>query len=193
MEGKQSQQLDMSLEVEKFRMDFLFEKGIDFANRSVQLTGIVGDDFDFSYVDNVLSELERQSKRSITLKLNSAGGSVVEALAIVGRIRASKCKIVIEGFGVIQSAATMILACGDKRRVSKYAMIMHHQAHYGMEGKHKDVKHFVEQLEKEEKLWCKWLEEFTGKEAEFWYKSAYRDFYITAEEALNYGIVDEII
>jgi len=174
-------------------MNYLFDAGIDFKGRSIQLTGEVGEDFDFSFVDNALSELERLNRKRIIIKLNSCGGSVTEALAIVGRMRSSPCKIDVQGFGVIQSAATMILAAGDKRYVSKYASVMHHQSRYGVNGKHSEVKHQIKQFEKEERLWCKWLEELTIKDACFWYKQAQDDFFFTAEEAIELGMADEII
>lgn len=184
---------DMALDLEKLRFDFLFEKGIDFRARSFQLTGLVGEDFDFSFVDCAIAELERHSTRkAITIKINSHGGSVVEALAIVARIKAAKCPIIVEGYGVIQSAATMILAAGSKRRISKYAQFMHHQASYYVDGKHEDIKNMVTQCEKEERLWCEWLAELTNKPASFWYKKAKKDFFITANECLEFGIVDEI-
>ena len=183
----------MAVDLEKLRLDYLFEKGISFRDRAIQLTGIVGESFDFSFVDSAIAELERiSSRRAITLKLNSPGGSVVEALAIVARIKAAKCPVTVEGYGVIQSAATMILASGSKRRISKYATVMHHQASYYAEGKHDDIAHLVSQCEREERMWCDWLEELTKKNSNFWYKKAKKDFYLTAQECVELGIADEV-
>lgn len=185
---------DTVLEIEKFRMNYLFESGLDFKNRSIQLTGIVGEDFDFSFVDCALSEIERLGRKRIIIKLNSTGGSVIEALAIVGRMKASTCQIVVEGYGVIQSAATMIFAAGNKRRISKYASFMHHESTYQLSGKHSEVTDQVVQMEKEERLWATWMAEFSKKDYKFWYnKGKRKDFFITAEQAVELGVADEII
>lgn len=196
MEGKTQEQISSEsyIEIEKFRLTYLFEHGIDFSNRTFQLTGTIGEDFDFSYVDNALSEFERLGNKRIIIRLNSEGGSVTEALAIVGRIRSSKCTIVVEGYGMIASAATMILASGHKRRISKYASFMHHESHYYVGGKHTEVTDQVIQMEKEEKLWAQWMAELSKKDYKFWYnKGKRKDYFITAQQAVEFGVADEVI
>lgn len=196
MEGKTQETIsgESFIEIEKFRLTYLFEHGIDFTNRTLQLTGTIGHDFDFSYVDCALSEFERMGKKKITIRLNSEGGSVTEALAIVGRIRASSCKITIEGYGLIASAATMILAAGHNRKISKYASFMHHESAYSVSGKHTEVTDQVIQMEKEEKLWAQWMAELSKKDYKFWYnKGKRKDYFITAEQAVEFGVADEVI
>jgi ATP-dependent protease ClpP protease subunit len=148
----------------------------------------------FDIVDAALSEMESDSRKSITVRINSLGGSVYEALAIVGRLKASKCKIVTEGYGAIMSAATLILACGAERRMSKFAWFMWHEASYGIEGRHKDIKDAVAQAEKEEDKWAEWMSQFSKKDAKYWRKiAAEKDAYFTPEELLTMKVIDEII
>ena len=92
------------------------------------------------------------------------------------------------------SAATLITACGDIRKISKYCMFMIHQSSYGISGNHEQVKREVEQMESEEKLWAKWMAEMSNKTAAYWYKIVKnKNVYLTAEEVLKHKIVDEII
>lgn len=187
---------------EKLRLEYAFDMGVDFKNRTVRISGAIGEmdqlgniSNDFSFVDSALTELEhRNPNEPITVKINSPGGSVYEALAIVGRIKASPCEITTIGMGCIMSAATLILACGDLRKISKYCMSMFHQSSYGLEGSHEEVKEQVKQMEQEEKLWAKWVAELSNKSENFWYRTVKKkDVYLTADKMLQYGVIDEII
>jgi len=177
---------------EKLRLEYLFEQGINFVDRVVQLNEEIGE-ASFAFIDSALSELERTSKKTITVRINSPGGSVYDALAMVGRVKSSKCRIVTEGYGHVMSAATLLLASGRKRRMSKYCVFMVHQMSYYIGGSHAETKEEVDQVEKQERQWCQWMSELSNKDAEFWYKQTYKkNFYLTPAECLEYGIIDEI-
>lgn len=174
-------------------LETLFEHGVNFRDRIITINNEI-DNNEFQKVDAGLSEMESDSRKSVTIRINSPGGSVYDALAIIGRLKASKCKIITEGYGHIMSAATLILACGDERRISKFAWFMIHEASYAVEGKHKDIKTAVAQNEREEVKWAKWMEEFSQKDAKFWKKTAdEKDTYFSPEELKELGVVDEII
>lgn len=174
-------------------LETLFTYGVNFKDRIITIKDEIDSDL-FGLIDAALSEMESDSRKAITIRVNSPGGSVYDALAIVGRLKASKCKIVTEGFGHIMSAATLILACGDERRVSNYAWFMTHEASYAVEGKHKDIKNAVSQAEKEESQWAKWMEEFTDRDLKFWKKtSEEKDAYFSPAELMEMGVVDEVI
>ena len=172
---------------------FLLEESVSFDSRIVQLSGIIGDGVTFEFVDAAITSLESISNEPIILKILSNGGNVYEALAIVGRISASPAPIITEGYGAVMSAATMILACGDHRCMSKYAMFMHHESSYGTGGSHSDNKEAVEQMEREEQLWSEWMEKFSNRPAKEWRsKAKKRSWYLTAEQCMKYKIVDEV-
>lgn len=174
-------------------LEYLFEYGVDFKNRCITLTGDIEAPW-FDVIDAALSEMESTSKRAITLRIKSEGGELPEALAIVGRLRNSKCQIVTEGYGVILSAATLILACGGRRKISKYASFMHHESSYELpDNRHTNQKAAVKQAEKEEKLWALWMADFTKKDKKFWYETGQNiDVYFTPDQLLKQGVVDEI-
>jgi ATP-dependent Clp protease protease subunit len=176
-------------------LETLFERGVNFKDRIITIKTEIDSD-EFGRIDAALSEMESEGRKTITVRINSPGGSVYDALAIVGRLRASKCKIVTEGYGHVMSAATLILACGDERKISKYAWYMTHEASYEIEGSKslKDHKNMVIQTEKEEKKWAEWMAEFTNRDAEFWRKiQADKDAYLSPNELLEMGVIDEVM
>jgi len=180
-------------EKEVLRLEYCFEKGINLRDRVIQVTGVI-DQGDFDYLDAALNEMERKSKAAITIRINSPGGSVYEALAMVGRMKKSKCQIITEGYGHIMSAAVLLLSGGDKRRISRYAWAMHHEASYIIGGTHSDVKEEIEQMEREENMWATWMEEFSTHDKEYWRDICRKkNFYLTADECIEHGIVDEVI
>jgi len=171
----------------------LFDHGVNFRDRIITLTGEVNSDM-FSLVDAALSEMEAHSRKAITIRINSEGGGVYDALAIVGRIKSCKCKVVTEGFGCIMSAATLILACGEERRISSLAWFMSHESSYSVTGRHKEVMDFVKQSEREEQQWAARMAEHSNEDSKFWREvHANADAYFDAEQLMSMGVVDEII
>jgi ATP-dependent Clp protease protease subunit len=174
-------------------LGYLFDHGVDFQRRVINLTGEINEDM-FKLLDAALAEMEAGSKSSVTIKINSPGGEVYQAMAIVGRLRESKCNIVTMGYGAVMSAATLILACGDKRKISKYSWFMNHEMGYELgETRHSQAKAYVAQADKEEKTWVQWMAEFTKKSAKFWLDNGVGiDAYFSAEQLVDLGVVDEL-
>ena len=158
------------LSLYKLHLDLIFDYGINFKERIIVLSSDIEEGL-FDFVDSALTEMESQGRGKIIVKINSYGGDLYEALAIVGRIQKTKNKniqVITEGYGKVMSASTLILASGTKRRISKYAFFMHHSSSYGVKGRHEDIKDYVNQAEKENKLWNKWIAELSKKSAKFW-------------------------
>jgi ATP-dependent protease ClpP protease subunit len=165
---------------------------VDIKNRIIRINEDI-ESKTFDTVDAGLTELESISKKTITIRICSLGGSVYDALAIIGRIERSKCKIITEGYGCIMSAATAILAAGDERKMSKRAWFMHHEASYVVEGKHTAVVSYVEQQHREEIAWAELMEELTCVGKEFWLENGKtEDKYFSPQECLNLNIIDDI-
>lgn len=184
---------DLKVTQTALHLEYLFERGVNFRDRIITIRGAIDEPL-FDVIDAAMSEMEHAGKSTVTIRIFSEGGSVYEALAIVGRLRRSKCHIVTEGYGAIMSAATLILACGDRRVMSEFCQFMHHEASYDVGGRHSNVKATVEQCEREEKLWSYWMARFSSKEADYWYSFAkHIDRYFNPDECLEMGIIDEII
>lgn len=188
-----STEQDAAILLLELRVNAAFDRGVDIETRTVQLIGTV-DEKMFKKLDAGLNMLESSSKKAITIKLNSFGGYSTDALAIIGRMRGSTCKIVVEAYGMVASAATIILAAGEKRRMSEYCQFMTHQSSYETSGKHKDNKEFVQQAEREEEIWASYMAKFSNKSADYW-KSLHdtgEDKYLDAAECLQLGVIDEV-
>lgn len=179
----------------ELHLEQVFDRGVNFRQRIIQIVGDIDED-KFKLIDGALSEMEADSRKAITIRINSCGGSVYDALAIVGRIKTSKCKIITEGFGCVMSAATMILACGNLRRISQFAWFMSHESRYEVTDRsHTAAVNFVKQSEREEIQWAECMAKFTKMDFDFWKKTGTggKDAYFIAKELLEMGIVDEII
>lgn len=173
-------------------LEYAFDRGVNFKDRTITITGPIETPW-FDIVDAAMTEFERGSKKGVTVKIFSEGGSVYEALAIVGRLKKSKCHVVTEGYGCIMSAATIILACGDSRRMSEYATFMHHESSYEVGGRHSEIKNYVVHAEREERLWSKWMAEMSNKDQDFWLEfGKHLDKFFFAHECLEHGVIDEV-
>lgn len=191
---------DLKLSRIAIHYEYLFEWGINFKDRSITLSNDV-DEGMFDIVDAAITEMETESKKTITIKLNSFGGSVYDALGIVGRMKKAKCPIITEGYGKIMSAATLILAAANingkkgKRRISELAWFMHHEASVALEETMKvsELEAYNNQLKRENKQWAYWMARLSKKPDSFWLeKGVLIDVYFTPEDLLRMGVVDEI-
>lgn len=140
--------------------------------------------------------LDSQDKDcDIKLYINSPGGSVSAALAIYDTMRFVRCDVSTICVGTAASAAAILLAAGaPKKRLSlPNSEIMIHQIMGGVEGQATDIdihtKHILRVKEKINKI----LAKHTGKKVGQIEKDAERDYFMSAKEAKQYGIVDKII
>lgn len=189
--GKASN-VDTKLTQAALLLEYSFGFKVDFKNRIIVICGDIDSNV-FEIVEAAMTEMESQSRKAITFKINSPGGETYQALAIVGRMKDSKCKIVTIGYGHMMSAASLILACGDDRSVSKYSFFMHHEASYGVDGKHSEIKNEVAQAEREEDCWADWMTEFSKQPWKFWKKTGVGlNAYFTPEKLVELGVIDYI-
>lgn len=188
-----SQAQELSIQAFEVKTDTAFKYGLNVSARVIQLVGEVCQEM-FMQLDTALTILEEESKAQIIIRINSEGGSCYDALAIVGRIRASKCKIVTEGYGAMMSAGSLIMASGNKRRMSRYSWLMHHEAMLELEGQISNVKHQVTQMEREMDMWAAMMAEFSTAPKAYWLSQgrAGKDLYLNAEECETLGLIDEV-
>lgn len=178
---------------ETLRLEYVFEKGINLKDRVIQITGEIEDCTSFDWLDAAFTEMERDSKKAITLKINSPGGSVYEALAMVDRMRESKCQIITKCYGHAMSAAGLILSAGDKRYIGKRSWFMYHEMTTGIGGTVAEIEEQLSQIKREMKEWAQAMEEFSTQPIDFWINAAHKhDFHLNAKECLDFGVVDGI-
>lgn len=177
----------------EIHLEALFDRGINFRDRIITISQEIDAEL-FLLVDGAITEMEAHNRRAITIRINSEGGSVYDALAIVGRLQNSKCKIITEGYGCIMSAAVLVLACGKERKISNLAWFMTHESAYEVSGRHTEIKDYVKQAEREEVQWAECMAKYSTQDSKFWRDIQHRkDTYFNAQELLQIGVVDEVI
>lgn len=174
-------------------LEYAFEYNVNFKQRVITISRDI-DQKEFDRVDGALTELESQSRKSVTIRINSPGGEVYQALAIIGRLKKSSCRIITEGYGHVMSAATLILAAGNIRKMSKYGFFMHHEASNTLTGKLSELEAEVKQMKIEDLQWAEWMSELTHESKDFWSRHGVgTNAYFKPEELLSMGVIDEII
>ena len=131
----------------------------------------------------------------IMLYINSPGGSVSAGMAIYDTMRYLKCEVSTLCIGLAASMGAFLLSAGakGKRKALPHAEIMIHQPLGGARGQATDIQIQAEQILKIKKTLNELLAQNTGKPLKTIEKDEERDHYMTAEEALKYGLIDEII
>ncbi|MCX6724079.1 MAG: ATP-dependent Clp protease proteolytic subunit [Candidatus Staskawiczbacteria bacterium] len=163
--------------------------------RIIFLAGPVTDMNANVVIAQMLYLASKDSKRDIKLYINSPGGSVTAGLAIYDTMQFLKCPVSTICIGLTASMAAVILAAGTKgKRFSlPNAEILLHQVAGGMQGQAADIEITAKQiLHMKEKL-NKIIASHTGQPLAKVEKETDRDFYLTAEEAKKYGLIDEVI
>ena len=134
-------------------------------------------------------------KKDIHIYVNSPGGSFTAGMAIYDTINFLNCDVVTYCVGQASSVATLILAGGTKGK--RYALpnsrVMIHQPSGGATGQSTDISIAAKELLRWRKTINETLAKHTGKSFDQVQKDADRDYYMTAEEAKEYGLVDQVI
>ena len=133
--------------------------------------------------------------KDVYLYINSPGGSVTAGLAIYDTMQYIKCDVSPICVGQAASMAAVLLAAGTKgkRYALPNARIMIHQPLGGAEGPAKDVEIITRELLRIKDLLNRILSKHTGQPIEKIEKDTDRDFFMSAEEAKEYGIVDKVV
>ena len=141
------------------------------------------------YLDNLKRATE------VSLYINSPGGSVDDTMAIYDTIRFMSSPVATYCIGRAQSGAALILAAGTKgkRFALAHAKIMLHQPWGGISGQAADIKIQAEEILKAKDMINKLLSEHSGQPIEKIASETERDRYMTAKEALEYGLIDEVL
>ena len=134
-------------------------------------------------------------KKDIHLYVNSPGGSVTAGLAIYDTMQFVTCDVTTYCMGMAASMGAVILAAGTKGK--RFALpnsdIMIHQVSGGAQGTASDVERSVEYMYKLKHRLNRILAHHTGKSVEEVERDADRDYYMSADEACKYGLVDEVV
>lgn len=163
-------------------------------DRIIMLSGEIDDAVANTVVAQLLYLEGKDPDKDICLYINSPGGSVSAGLAIYDTMNYIKCDVSTICIGLAASMGAFLLSSGKKgKRFSlPNSEIMIHQPLGGVKGQASDIKIQAEQILKIKSKLNKILAENTGKTVEEVEKDTDRDNYLSAEEALDYGIIDKI-
>ena len=159
----------------------------------------LGDEIDDSTANLVVAQmlfLEMEDPdKDIMLYINSPGGSITAGMASYDTMRYLKCEVATVCVGMAASMAAFLLAAGakGKRKALPHAEVMIHQPLGGARGQATDIQIHAEQILRVKKMMNELLSQNTGKPLKTVEKDVERDHFLTAEQALDYGIIDEII
>jgi len=163
--------------------------------RIIFLAGQISDLNANLVIAQILYLASKDSKRDIKLYINSPGGSVTAGLAIYDTMQYVKCPVSTICVGLTGSMAAIILAAGTKgkRFALPNAEILLHQVAGGVTGQAVEIEITAKQIVKLKEKLNKILASHTGQPLEKVEKDTDRDFYLTAEEAKKYGLIDDVI
>ncbi len=159
----------------------------------------IGDAIDDHLANVVVAQLlflQSESKKDdINIYINSPGGSVSAGLAIYDTMRFVECDVATYCMGMAASMGAILLGAGEKgkRHALPNARIMMHQPWGGAQGPASDVVIQADEIKKTKKKLIEIFHEQTGRTIEQIGKDTDRDFYMSAEQAREYGLIDEVL
>lgn len=163
-------------------------------DRIVMLSGEINDDMANLIVGELLF-LDSQNHDDISIYINSPGGSVTAGMAIYDTMNFIKSDVSTICMGMSASMAAFLLSSGTKGK--RYALpnseVMIHQPLGGAKGQATEIQIAAEQILKTKAKINKILSSNTGKPLERIENDTERDYYLDADEALEYGLIDKII
>lgn len=154
---------------------------------------IVSGEINDASFEKFVKDFASQNQAPINVLINSQGGEEHVGRAIAGFIKASGRDVNTYGFGDIHSAAVIIFAAGQSRKLSKASSIMVHESSTEVEGNSSTIKAVAKQMESDEQFWCTLLQEYTGTDAKIWLKLHNDETYLRPEEALKLNLATELI
>ena len=163
-------------------------------DRIIFLTGEITDETANSVVAQLIFLEGKDPDKDISLYINSPGGSVSAGLAIFDTMNFIKCDVTTICVGLAASMGAFLLASGTKGK--RFALpnseVMIHQPLGGARGQASDIEIQANHIKKIKQKINKVLSEQSGQPLEKVEKDTDRDYYMSAQEALEYGLIDKI-
>lgn len=163
-------------------------------DRIILLSGEIDDNLANIIVSELLY-LDSLSNDDINLYINSPGGSITAGMAIMDTMNFIKSDVSTICLGMAASMGAFLLSCGKKgkRYILPHAEVMIHQPLGGVQGQATEIKIVAERILKLKEKLNEILAKNTGKDIKTVTKDTERDYFLDANEAVNYGIVDKMI
>lgn len=164
-------------------------------DRIIFIGGEINTDVANSVIAQLLFLEGKEQNKDIFLYINSPGGEIDAGLAIYDTMNYINCDVSTICVGLCASMAAVLLGAGKKgkRFALKNSKIMIHQPLGGARGQASDIKIVADQIIKAKETINNILAEETGKSVEKIENDTNRDYYLTSQDAIEYGIIDKIL
>lgn len=164
-------------------------------DRIIFLSGAIDDSLANTVVAQMLFLEMEDPDKDIMLYINSPGGSITAGMAIYDTMKYLKCEVSTLCIGMAASMAAFLLAAGakGKRKALPNSEVMIHQPLGGAEGQATDILIHAEHIKRTKQRMNEELAKNTGNPLERVMQDTERDNFMTAQQALDYGIIDGII
>jgi len=164
-------------------------------DRIVLLGQQVDDEIANTLVAQLLYLANEDPEKDITMYINSPGGSVSAGMAIFDTMQFIPCDVQTVCFGTAASMGAFLLGAGvkGKRKSLPNARIMIHQPLGGAQGQASDIEIQAKEILYIRALLCEYIADYTGQPVDKIEDDCDRDFFMTPEEAKDYGIIDEVL
>jgi len=192
--SEQTEDLPVKWKEALAQMDY----GIDVESSTIYLFGDIADGtlYDFTLKIKGIIHMRGEEKKNdpINVVINSDGGDVYEALGMIDFMQSLNIKVNTICRGRAMSAAALLLCAGTGNRVaSKNSTIMFHEISSGIYGKSSDMKANVQHTEKLEEILINIITSNSKRDSVFWKDKILKDYYLSPEEAIELGVIDNII
>ncbi|TWT36673.1 ATP-dependent Clp protease proteolytic subunit [Posidoniimonas corsicana] len=164
-------------------------------NRVIFLQGEIWDGNANELVMKLLYLQSENRRKDIHFYINSPGGSVTATMAIYDTMQVVTCPVATYCVGLAASGGSVLLAGGEKgkRYALKHSKVMIHQPHGGVGGQISDIEIQANEIIKTRDALDQILADHCGRTVDELVKARDRDFYLSAQEAKDFGVVDEIM
>lgn len=164
-------------------------------DRIIMVVGEVNTEMAASVVAQLLWLSATEPNKDIYMYINSPGGSVTDGMAIYDTMQHIPCDVHTIGIGMCASMGSILLSGGTKgkRSLLPHAEVMIHQPLGGAKGQATEIQIVAEHILKTKQMLTELMAENCGRQYEEVLQDMERDNYMSAEKALEYGIVDEIL
>ena len=164
-------------------------------DRIIMLSGEVNDQMANSVIAQLLFLDAQDSEKDIYLHINSPGGVITSGLAMLDTMNFIKSDVQTIAIGMAASMASVLLAGGTKgkRFALPNSTILIHQPSGGAQGQQTEIEIAAEEILKTRKKMNQILADATGQTVEQIKKDTERDHYMSAQEAKDYGLIDDIL
>ncbi len=164
-------------------------------DRIIMLQGEINETMANTIIAQMLFLESENPNADISLYIQSPGGVVYAGLAILDTMRYIKPNVATIGMGMVASMASILLAGGEKgkRSVLPNTRVMIHQPHGGAQGQVTDIEIITREYLDLKRLSAEMLAEFSGNSVEKLAADMERDNYMTASQAKEYGLVDNVL